>query len=136
MSCTLCNFNTTANQIFLNAAIATVNISGNSFYVPPSVNGVYLVGGQGVTINGNSFYGTTAGSGTGINVGGSGTGVVTGNYFGSLSVGTNLAGTSSGYNVQANIYNGTTTQVANAGSNSVGVATIKDKSWQNRTQPR
>jgi hypothetical protein len=124
MSCTLCNFNTTGQQISLQGAIATVNMSSNSFYVPSGYNGIYInaSGGFGYTINGNSFYGLTAGAGTGVNVNASTVGVATGNYFGSLATGVNLAGTSS-FNVQANSYNSVTTQVANIGANSVGVAT-------------
>lgn len=124
MSCTLCNFNQLyGNQIYLNAAIATVNLSCNSFYIPSGTYGVYVASENGLTITGNSFYGLSAGVGTGVYVGGTSTGVVTGNYFGSLAVGVNLAGTTTGFNVQANKYNGTTTTVANIGSNSVGVAT-------------
>ena len=124
LSCTLCNFNTTGQQIDLQGPIATVNLSSNSFYVPSGFNGVYInaAGGFGYTINGNSFYGLAAGVGTGVNVNASTVGVVTGNYFGSLATGVNLVGTSS-FNVQANSYSGTTTQVANIGANSVGVAT-------------
>ena len=124
MSCTLCNFNTTGHQINLQGAIATVNLSSNSFYVPSGFSGLYInaAGGFGYTVNGNSFYGLTVGAGTGVNVNASTVGVVTGNYFGDLATGVNLVGTSS-FNVQANSYSGTTTPVANIGANSVGVAT-------------
>jgi len=122
MSCTLCNFNTTANQIYLNAAIATVNLTGNSFYVPSSQYGLYTAGGDGYTVTGNSFYGVSSGVGTGVYIAGTSTGVVTGNAFVRLATGVNLTGTST-FNVQANTYPSTTTQVANIGSNSVGVAT-------------
>ena len=124
LACTLCNFNTTGHQISLQSEIATVNLSGNSIYVPSGFNGVYInsAGGFGYTINGNSFYGLTAGAGTGVLVNASTAGVVTGNYFGSLATGVNLTGTSA-FNVQANSYSSVTTQVANIGTNSVGVAT-------------
>jgi hypothetical protein len=123
MSCTLCNFNTQANQIFLNADCATVNITANSFYVPASSYGLYTVAGNGYTIVGNSFYGAPPGVGTGVYVAGTSTGVVTGNVFAYVNTGVNLVGSATGWNVQANRYPSTTTTVANVGSNSVGVAT-------------
>jgi hypothetical protein len=123
MSCTLCNFDTQANQIFLNADCATVNITGNSFYVKSGAYGLYAAAGNGYTIVGNSFYGSPVGTGTAVYVAGTSTGVVTGNAFEYVNTGVNLTGSSTGWNVQANIYPSTTTQVANIGSNSVGVAT-------------
>jgi hypothetical protein len=123
MSCTLCNFDVISNLIFLNAAIATVNITANSFYIPASQFGIYTVGGDGYTIVGNSFYGDPPGVGTGVYVAGTSTGVVTGNTFTYVNTGVNLVGSSTGWNVQANRYPSTTTTVANVGSNSVGVAT-------------
>jgi hypothetical protein len=123
MSCTLCNFNTQGNQIYLNANCATVNITGNSFYVPSGFYGVYTAAGNGYTIVGNSFYGAPPGTGTGVYVAGASTGVITGNVFAYVNTGVNLTGSSTGWNVQANTYPTTTTDVTNAGSNSVGVAT-------------
>ena len=127
LSCTLCNFDNSQSQIALADAIATVNLSCNSFYIPSYTNGIYLTAGAGITITGNSFYrkpiiGDTSSVGTGILVNGSAIGVITGNYFGSLSTGIDLTGTST-FNVQANVYNTVTTEVANIGSNSVGVVT-------------
>lgn len=122
MSCVLCNFDCTSNNIFLNEPIATVNLSANSFYIVSGTNGVYLNGGFGITINGNSFYGDPPGNGTGVSTANNASGVITGNTFRGLVAGVNLAGTS-GFNVQANKYESNTTNVANIGSNSVGVAT-------------
>ena len=125
LTCSACNFNTTGNQIYLAAPIATVLLTNNSLYIPTGAAGlVFASTGSGHSITNNLFVGVAGSSSTqGIAVNGNNPpGVITGNIFQSLSTGVNLAGTT-GFNVQANQYSGVTGTVINIGSNTVGVAT-------------
>ena len=119
-----CNFNTTANQIFLNASIATLLITNNSFYVATSTNGVYIVGGSGVSITNNNFIPNGAAtSTTGVNVAGTAQGVITSNTFGNsggtITTAINLSGTTTGFVVADNAYTSVTTKVSTPGSNAI-----------------
>jgi hypothetical protein len=125
LACSACNFNTFGNQIFLDAPIATVVLTNNSFYVPNNFSGViFNATGAGQSLTNNYFVGLTTGVGaTAVAVNAqNGPGVITGNIFQTLAVGVNLTGTSN-FNVQANRYSGVTTTVVPGTGNSVGVAT-------------
>jgi hypothetical protein len=121
-------FNTTGTQIWLQQPTHGLIINGNLFFVLTGQTGIWLdsTGGWETIVN-NVFAGETAPTSppltTGILVSGSNPStVVTGNSFNTFSTGVNLTGTS-GWNVQANIYNPVNNQVTNIGSNSVGVVT-------------
>lgn len=118
-------FNTLGTQIWLAQPVFDLTVSGNLFFVLTSQKGIWLdyAGAAGDSIVNNNFSGQTTSGTTGILVSASNpSAVVTGNTFNTFNVGVNLTGTS-GWNVQANTYNDVTTQVANIGSNSVGVVT-------------
>ena len=117
-------FNTTGNQIEIQQPIAHMIVNGNLFFVSGGNTGIFFDStGQQHTIVNNVFNGTSSSGSNGIYVASSNAnGVVTGNLFANLNVGVNLIGTS-GWNVQANSYQSVTTDVANIGSNSVGIAT-------------
>jgi hypothetical protein len=119
-----CNFNVSANQISILSPLAGLFATGNLFYVPANAAGIYLNStGNFATITGNIFTGLSLTGSVGVLVNANfSTGVMTSNVFTALADGSNLTGTST-WNVQANKYMGCTVNVANTGSNSVGVAT-------------
>lgn len=104
-------FNVTTDAIAINNNIAWVQISNNTFLVPPNHSGVYMANGWLYSITGNTFTGvpgTRGGNGVAVYgnnggqpnvstiVGNTYSHLVNGNYFGST-----LA---SGWNVQSNAY--------------------------------
>ncbi|WP_459678482.1 hypothetical protein [Acidisoma sp. 7E03] len=120
-------FNTTGNQVLLDAPIGSVFMSGNLIYIPANNTGVLISTSSAVdqsTFIGNSFSSpVTSGNNTGLfNLGASVGTTVVGNTFVNLTVGVNLSGASN-WNVQANSYSNVQNHVLNVGSNSVGVAT-------------
>jgi hypothetical protein len=124
LTVTASQFNTTANQISVQSSIASIILNSNLFYVTSGNAGLYInaTGTQHTIVN-NVFTAVSSGNGKGILVNASNIDCVcTSNVFYNLNTGVDLVGTST-WNVQANAYYGTTTQVANIGSNSVGVAT-------------
>jgi hypothetical protein len=124
LACNNCNFNTQNNQIEILGPLAALIAVGNLFYVPAGNGGIYLNStGSFAQIVGNTFSGASTTGSVGVLVTGNFLdGIVIGNVFYSLADGVNLVGTST-WNVQGNLYPSCTTQVANIGSNSVGVAT-------------
>jgi hypothetical protein len=116
-------FNTTGNQVFIQQSYYSLIANGNLFFVSNGNSGMFLdATGQQNSIVNNVFSGVTNVS-NGIYVSASNPNtVLAGNVFNNLGVGVNLTGTS-GWNVQANSYQSVGTNVANVGSNSVGVAT-------------
>lgn len=122
-------FNVAETAINLQGNLNDLLLTGNMIIVGTSTSsfGVFLSTGIRATIVGNDFEqgsGSTVGN-TGIIVSGAFTvGVVTGNVFQNLTYGVSLGTSTSGWNVQANVYNKVTTTVTNSGSgNSIGVAT-------------
>jgi len=118
-------FNTFGDQISIQQPMQNVILNGNLLFIRPGYSGVAFVASgtsfQNSFVN-NVFQGLPGG-GTGIYVGAHDTAsVVTGNVFDSLDQGMNLQ-YASGWNVLGNNYTSVTLNVANPGSNSVGVAT-------------
>lgn len=124
-------FNTTLDQISINAPCAALMITNNLIYVPTTPIAAHGIiwnstGIQNV-IHGNIFSGfpTNVQAGVGIQTTSGesvSTATVIGNVFYNLTTGVDLIGASS-FNVQANQYTTVTANVINIGSNSVGVAT-------------
>lgn len=119
-----CQFNVTANQILIESPIAELMIRGNLFYVPSTGNAIAITSsGIQATITGNCFSAITNGQGTGILVAGQFVnGVIGNNVFSYLNMAIDLAGSSSGWTVANDNFQGCVTIVASPGKNSVGVA--------------
>ena len=118
-------FNTTGNQIITQQFCLHLIVSGNLFFVSPGNSGIFLdSSGLNHTVVNNVFMGNGSSPGfTGIYVSNSNQNtIVSGNSFYNLSQGIDLIGTS-GWTVLGNSWATITTNVANVGSNSVGVVT-------------
>jgi hypothetical protein len=119
-----CQIEGTANQVIVAQNLSAFYFTGNLVFVPQNCIGVsFQAQVGGTTLTGNSFYGSTNTTGISITSGSIGdSGVIVGNVFGTAT-GVYIGTSVSGWNVQANLYTGTT-KVNNLGTgNSIGVAT-------------
>jgi hypothetical protein len=120
--------NTTANQIDIQAELASLIVTGNVIFVPANGSGILWGVGQGTgnqnTIVGNTFAGISATGSTGIAAEGTvGNTTVSGNTFYNLANGIDLSGANN-WNVSTNSYASVTAEVINpigGGGNTVSV---------------
>lgn len=118
-------FNEVKNQIALNSPLSILILTGNLFFGTPNYYCIQMSSsGQQAVINGNAFSSAQSGAGIGaIWVKGAfDYGVISNNNFNNLNQASNLSGTST-WKVLNNTYSAVTTDVLNAGTNTVGTAT-------------
>lgn len=120
-----CSFGQASVNIYQITAVPNSMIAGNFFAMGGGVTGIGLNQVWLVTIVGNTFEGAPALSAVGINIGGNApsgaASLITGNLFDGCGTAIVLGASSSGNNVQSNLYHACTTNVSNLGSgNTVG----------------
>jgi hypothetical protein len=115
-------------NILLITAMPQLQVTGNTFYVPPSGAGIEDHDKSFITqIVGNSFLGVSTGVGTGISLTPSTAdlvpAVITGNTFYRLDAGVNLGGNVDGVLVSSNIFRQNNLNLVNASTNPRNVLT-------------
>lgn len=121
-------FNTSEEQVFIQAPILGAQFHHNTFTIPANHTGIHIANGAYFNIDGNIFFNETGVSGmTGVQIDGNlpqNAGVITANAYSHLSYGNSLMGGTSGWTVQANSYTSTVkTKNSNQSSrNSIGMA--------------
>ena len=111
-------------RILINGPLPALLMTSNLLFVAANTIGLTMNNTViQACISSNVFNGQSITNSFGINVSSAGQGVITGNNFYGLGNGVDLAGSATGFNVQANIYPNCTNTVLSPGSNQVGVAT-------------
>ena len=116
------NFDTTGNNILLQAPVTAVSLVNCNFYIPTSGTGIAFTStGFGCTIVGSTFNGELSSTGTtGVLVNGNVTdGICVGNSFFNLTNGIDLGGTAT-WDADNNVFNTVTNPILNAGTNFSG----------------
>jgi hypothetical protein len=110
-------------SVVIGCPLSDVMIAGNLFYAEGAINNIILSGSSyRYAISGNNFVQQPINSqrGNAINALGTVThGIISGNQFSDYSTGVLLGSGASYFSVQGNNYTGTTTPVANLGTNNI-----------------